>query len=177
MTEIVQLNTKLKAGNAEAYKKLFDTSYNSFYLYALKLCRDSQKAEDIVQESLTKLWANRNNIDPQKPINPYIYQIIKNTFLKYYKKKQTDLSLIERLRSEVIDQICPTSDEEDFKKNQLQLINDQIEKLPKKSKVIFNLNKKRGLRYKEIGELLNITEKTVESHIYRALQRIKSELK
>jgi len=177
MTEIVQLNTDLKAGKAEAYKELFNSSYNAFYLYALKLCRDSQKAEDLVQESLTKLWTNRKNIDPQKPINPYVFQIIKNTFLKYYRKKQSDLSLIERLKTEAIDHIYSTVEDEDLKKNQLQLINDQIEKLPEKSKIIFNLNKKRGLRYKEISELLNITEKTVESHIYRALQRIKAELK
>jgi len=175
MTEITQLNIGLKAGTPEAYKQLFNLYYTPSYLYALKLCNDSQKAEDIVQESMTKLWISRKNIDTEKPIKSYIFTIIKNTFIKSYNKSQKNQSLLDQLKTEVIDQIAIV-EEENLKANQLKKINAQIEKLPEKSKVIFNLNKKRGLRYQEISELLNITEKTVESHIYRALQRIKSEL-
>ncbi len=167
------LNIRLKNGQSEAFHELYQLYYSSLYKYALKLTLDSQHAKDLVQEAIIKLWNKRHLIREDKSINKYLFQIIKNLFNTHYAKKlkqQDSLSLlIQETISEFIEQ-------DDPKVIQLKRIEKEIEKLPPKSKKIFNLNKKRGLNYKEISEMLNLSEKTVESHVYRAMQRIKEEL-
>ena len=58
----------------------------------------------------------------------------------------------------------------------MEWVNNEIDFLPPKSKEIFVMNKKRGLSYKEIANMMNISENTIESHIGRALKRIRGRL-
>ena len=172
-TNQCNLSKGLKAGDHSFYEKLFAEFYSKYFNYALSLSKDSQQSKDLVQDALTKLWINRSKINTQKNIHSYIFQIIKNDFVNNYTRKLRYNNLLDQLKNDVINEI---SEENNFVIDKLQSINFEIEKLPEKSKKIFKLNKKRGLCYEEISELLKISEKTVESHIYRALKRLRAEL-
>ena len=125
---------------------------------------------------MAKFWENRKNIDLQKPIQPYIFQIIKNTFITSYHQSLRKESLLQKLKTEVIEHLNYT-ERENTRQEQLQQIEDQIEKLPEKSKVIFNLNKKRGFQYKEISELLNITEKNCRKSYLQSVTAYQDRIK
>ncbi len=167
------LNIRLKNGQPEAFRELYDLHYSSFYKYALKLTYDNQQAKDLVQEAMIRLWKKRELIIENKPVNQYVFQIIKNIFLTQYSKKQKQKDSLALLIQETVTEFV---EQDDTKVIQMNRVEAEIEKLPIKSRTIFNLNKKRGLNYKEISEMLNISEKTVESHIYRAMQKLKAEL-
>ena len=168
------LATGLKAGDHAAFQNLFKEFYSTYFNYALNLSKDHQQAKDLVQEALTKLWINRAKIDDKKAVHPYVFQIIKNNFRNNFCRKSKHNDLLNQLQNEVINEI---SEENNLIVERLKSVDSEIEKLPEKSKQIFKLNKRRGLCYKEISELLEISEKTVESHIYRALKRIRTELR
>ncbi len=167
------LNIRLKKGQSEAFRELYQLYYSSFYKYALKLTYDNQQAKDLVQEAMIKLWNKRELIIENKPVNHYVFQIIKNIFLSQYSKKQKQKDSLALLIQESVTEFI---EQDNSKLIQLNKMEAEIEKLPIKSRTIFNLNKKRGLNYKEISEMLNISEKTVESHIYRAMQKLRAEL-
>lgn len=168
------LKYKLKEGDHEAFHFLFKTYHKTLVLYALSLLKDQASSEDLVQEVFLSIWKKRETININFSIKNYLFRSVHNAFINDHKKKLKKKSLLADIQNEAIYSVI--ENDEDFINEKLRLIENEINRLPKKTRKIFIMNKRRGLRGNEIAEMLNLSEKTVESHLYRALKRLRANL-
>lgn len=165
---------ELKKGNEAAYKQLYDMYYRSLVIYCFKLTNKLPLAEDIVQNTFIKIWTNREKITINSSLKSYLFRAVYNGFASEYNKKQREDKTLIQLKNEALNELIELDNEALEKK--IKLLDAAIEKLPKKCKNVFLLNKKQGYSHKEIASQLDISEKTVEKHISRAIFRIKKML-
>ena len=164
---------KLKKGDSKAYSYLMDRYYRILCVYANSLTNDNTKSEDIVQNIFVKIWLNRKKINSSIRIKNYLYKSVYNEFIDQYRKNKP-LVYLEKRHIKAINQIV---DEKDgLLENLILKLNSEIEKLPKKCKNIFILNKKDGLTHAEIADYMNISVKTVEGHMTRAFKILNERL-
>ena len=164
---------KLKNGDNNAYTLLMNDYYKNLCGYANLFTKDPSKSEDIVQNVFVKIWIYRKKIDPNIPIKKYLYKSVYNEFIDQYRKNKSVISLEEKYLK-VIDTII---DDNSLDIEKLMMnVNREIDKLPEKCKRVFILNKKEGLTHDEIAEYLQISTKTVESHITRAFKILNQKL-
>tara|TARA_B110000495_G_C23036656_1_gene619388 strand:- start:477 stop:1052 length:576 start_codon:yes stop_codon:yes gene_type:complete len=164
---------KLKNGDNNAYTLLMNDYYKNLCGYANLFTKDPSKSEDIVQNVFVKIWIYRKKIDPNIPIKKYLYKSVYNEFIDQYRKNKPVISLEEKYLK-VIDTII---DDNSLDIEKLMMnVNREIDKLPEKCKRVFILNKKEGLTHNEIAEYLQISTKTVESHITRAFKILNQKL-
>ena len=164
---------KLKNGDNNAYTLLMNDYYKNLCGYANLFTKDPSKSEDIVQNIFVKIWIYRKKIDPNISIKKYLYKSVYNEFIDQYRKNKSVISLEEKYLK-VIDTII---DDNSLDIEKLMMnVNREIDKLPEKCKRVFILNKKEGLTHNEIAEYLQISTKTVESHITRAFKILNQKL-
>ena len=162
---------RLQKGDKEIYRILFDTYFRLLCLYATSLIRDRAQAEDIVQNVFLNLWIKKDTLEVKTSIKSYLYKSVYNLFINEYRRAQRNESILDTLHHEVLEQSI--HDEEYSIQRKLEWINKEIDLLPPKSKEIFVLNKRRGLSYEEIAQMLDISKNTVDSHISRTLKRLR----
>lgn len=139
---------------------------------------DMEDAEDIVQETFYRIWKNRIELDENKSIQSYLFTSIRNSCLNILQHKKTE-NQYARLMATVylnnLDEVSPHESlvAEDIEKD----FHNALEKLPSQCRKIFELNRLDGLKYHEIAEKLNISTKTVETQMSRALVKIRLQLK
>ena len=153
---------------------LFENYYKVLILYATSLTKNEPKAEDLVQNVFVNLWTKRDTLEIRSSIKSYLYKSVYNLFINDYRKELRNDNVLDKIHYEVLQQSI--EEEEHSIKSKLDWVNKEINALPPKSKEIFVMNKRRGLTYKEISKILDISENTVESHISRALNRIRNNI-
>lgn len=165
----------LKKGDERAYKNLYDIYYIGLVVYCYNLTKDQDRAEDIVQQTLVKIWIKKDTLDIRSSLKSYLYRSVYNTFIKEYQKlKKEEFALADIKNSILMDFV---ERDESVMEERIKLLEMAISQLPKKNREVFLLSKKSGYKHKEIASQLDISEKAVEKHISRATQAIKNWLK
>lgn len=165
---------ELQKGNEKAFTFLFDFYYVDLCNYIYSFTKNQDQAKDIVQNAMFKIWNTRHKIKDRKFGKNYIYKIAYNLFVDEYRKTKKELNYLDEIKKTALDYFVEEDDDNLKKKHDLIAI--EIQNLPPKCREAFLLNKKHGLKYKEVAEELNISVKTVELHISKALKRIKKKL-
>ena len=169
------LKDELKNGNHLALDYLMSTYHLSLCAYVHNLSNDYEASKDIVQNVFIKVWEDRINIHNIKSIKSFLYKSVYNRFIDQWRKDKRMLSL-EMKHLEALNYIVEY-DNQDVILKQVEMINLEIKKLPKKCRTIFLLSKQEGLTNIEISEFLGISLRTVESHINKAFRRLRKALK
>ncbi len=166
---------KLKDNDASAWRQIVYLFSDQLFAYALSLCSDPDLASDIVQHVFITVFETRHNLNPDYSLKSYLYRSIYNKFVDDFRKKKSMSALHEQYYFMLNQFISNTSDENLSKR--LKRMNLMIDKLPTKTKTIFNLSKQSGLSNIEISESLNISIKTVEGHITKAFKMLREGVK
>jgi RNA polymerase sigma-70 factor, ECF subfamily len=142
----------------------------------MKYVKDFETSEEIVQEAFLSLWEKRDIIDMAQPVKAYLITIIRNKCLNWLrdnKKFNTDLLRFEEY---LPDQDYVNTDK--LVENEiLKSIDNAIRELPEKCREIFTLSRFQNLKYQEIADQLQISVKTVETQMSKALQHMRIKLK
>jgi len=157
----------------KALKELFDLFYGKLIEIANFFVNDQFLAQDIVSEVFIKLWKNRSKLEEIKSIDAYLYVATKRQSLNHIRdiKKKKHVPL-EKLDANV--QIEFRSPESILFSNEFAgIINTAIQDLPSKCRLVYTLVKDDGMKYQEVADTLEISIKTVEMHVGKALKRIK----
>jgi RNA polymerase sigma-70 factor (ECF subfamily) len=155
------------------FSALFDKHYKRLFNYTSKVVNHRDIAEGLVQETFIKLWENIENIkDDERSIESYLIKVLKNKIIDNHRKNQTQEKHFNlyKLNTEFTADI-------DSKWELEKKIDDIYNSLNPKTSEIFKLSRDKGLTYPEIASLKNISVKTVESHISKALQTFRKGLK
>ncbi|MGB0885491.1 MAG: RNA polymerase sigma-70 factor [Chitinophagales bacterium] len=153
-------------------KNLFDKSYQYLVIKAVRIVYKQDVAEDLVQECFIKLWEKRETIDAKISIEVYLNKMIRNKCLDYLKKNKVRLEELD----ENIGLAADSDDKEEAQEIQRN-IDKTLNSLPEKCRQVFVLSRFEEMSYKEISDQLDISKKTVEAHVSKALKSFRSSLK
>ena len=144
---------------------IFKTYYRPLCIYAMHyLSGNMEEAEDVVQECFVKI--RQQNADSSKA---YLYATVRNMCIDCLRRKQIDTV---EIRPQDLEGYITDSDaqERSFREAELWTA---IDSLPERCRQIFLMSKRDGMKYHEIAEELNLSEKTVEHQISKALKQLK----
>lgn len=168
-----------KQKNLAFFESMFDQYYQPLVIYAFRYVNNWQVGEDIVQDVFMALWVKKEEIDFTLPIKPYLYRSTYNKAINYLnsflvqKKLEPSENIDDLLNQEIL-----THNQHDsllLKEidHEIQVV---INTLPPQRKKVFIMSRKLNMSNKEIASRLDISEKTVEKHITKALSDIKEHL-
>ncbi|MDN5285998.1 MAG: polymerase, sigma-24 subunit, subfamily [Mucilaginibacter sp.] len=157
--------------DAELYK-IFLSSQAKLYRFAFSLVKNVNDAEDIHQETLMKIWQLREEWIKWINFEAYAMRIVRNACLNFNKKKRNHLYLV---LDEVIEKPSQNDTETNIVLDDLKYrFNVLIGKLPEIQQNILYLREIEELEYKEIAEILDISESQVKVYLFRGRQFLKS---
>lgn len=145
---------------------------NELYRLALRITMNREEAEDIVQETLIKVWNRRNEWENIESIEAYSLTVCRNLALDAIKKMGNQVESIETIGIDSVDK-SSTPYEQMMHKDRISLVRQLIDSLPEKQRSCMQLRDIEGKPYKEIATVLGITEEQVKVNIFRARQAIK----
>jgi len=160
-----------------AFKLFFKKHFKTLCGYCqYKFDFDLDQAKDIVHTAFVKLWENRQTISPELSVKAYIYQIVHNLCLDTLKNDKVRRRHIQYMQNHSPD-ATPANDYRSLDFKQLEeMIEKTIEEFPPQMRRVFELSRKEELRYAEIARQLNISVKTVETQMGRALAKLRKKL-
>ena len=139
------------------------------YGFSLKYLQHTEDASDIVQDVFEKLWKNRKKVEPAK-VKPWLFTCAHNAMINMIKKKSrmtySDNLVVHETQE---------SHAESFEMK--EIIEKSLSQLPPVQKSIILLRDLEGYNYKEIGEILDLSEAQVKVYLFRARNKIKKQLK
>ncbi|UMB62024.1 RNA polymerase sigma-70 factor [Lutibacter sp. A80] len=169
-----ELINSLKNDNSGAFDIIYKVYYTQLCNYIYSFSRNSDIAEDIVQEILLNFWENRKTINIHTSIKSYLYKSTYYSYIDHYRKKKNENKQLEIIRFNAIQSLV---DYEDVAiEDKLIQLRIAIDSLPPKGKEIFKMSKIQGYKYKEIADILNISVNTVEAHMYKSLKFLRIKL-
>jgi len=157
-------------------KILFDNHFHPLVLHALSYTNDYHQSEEIVQDIFVKVWQNYEQIGSVSDFKSYLYKAVSNSSLNYLRHLKIRQKYAEEAARTNDHAENPAEDIIAHAENNTR-IHQAVNKLPEHWKEAIILSKYENLKYHEIAESMNISQKTVEKYISKALQFLRVELK
>lgn len=145
---------------------------DKLFRLALRITLNREEAEDIVQDTLIKVWNSRNKWQQLDSIEAYSLTIARNLSLDRIKKMENQNGSLEDEKTERPD-VTSNPSERMIQKDKLDIVKRMIDELPEKQRSCIQLRDIEGKAYKDIALILGITEEQVKINIFRARQTIK----
>lgn len=159
----------MAAISTREFEHVFKELYRPLCLFALRFTDKTDDAEDIVQQAFADVWDKNINHSAITNLKSYLYQAVRNRSLTLLSQ-QMDMQPASEFLAEMED----TSEEERmYGAERDARLWTAIDALPPERKKIFLLSKRDGLKYQEIADELNISVKTVENQIGKALKSLR----
>ena len=146
---------------------------NQLFRLALRITLNREEAEDIVQDTLIKVWNNRDRWEELDSIEAYCYTITRNLSLDRLKRQENQTASLDD--DTVTEQADHSSDpsEKMIQEDRMERVREIVDTLPEKQRSCIQLRDFEGKTYKDIANVLEITEEQVKVNIYRARQAVK----
>lgn len=172
----MHISSKQDISDPLVFEKIFREHFRPLAYYAARITGDVDSAREVVQSVFTSLWENRHSFDSDRPVRPYLYTAVHNRSLNTLRDSakftgsEADIESARGFTSEPGEAEIEASETE-------SMINDAINRLPEKCRRVFMMSRFEDKRYSEIATELNISVKTVENQVSRALRILREELK
>lgn len=159
-------------------KALFETRFKKYYP---RLCHiawgyvsETETSEDIVQESFISVWNNEKDALPESDFYVYMISCVRNRCISHLRKEKRSSNLsIDRLPLSDHEAHLADDEEEKTHKHPEDHLNEILQILPERCREIFIMSKLQTMKYKDIARQLEISEKTVENQMGKALKLLR----
>jgi len=157
-----------------AFEEVFKAYFAPLHSYAYTLLQEDAQAEEIVQQVYYKLWLKKNELHINQKLKAYLYKAVHNeclNFIKHQKVKKTHQEFVmhtEKQSSSPIQQLAA----QELKTK----IQQALASLPEQCRTIFQMSRFEDLKYREIAEQLQLSVKTVENQMGKALRTMRQHL-
>ncbi len=175
MNELFFLN-KLKQGDKEAFSLLFTTYYKDLVLFGGNYLPNQVICEDIVQSVFLKLWRDRMVLTIDTSIKSYLLKAVRNSCLDEIRHRNVVYEHESHMLSNTFLDDLDTENYILYSDLQEHL-NKALLEMPPAYREAFELNRFEGLKYREIAQRLNVSERTVEVRISKAIELLKKHMK
>jgi RNA polymerase sigma-70 factor (ECF subfamily) len=163
----------LKAGEEQAFRKIFDLYFKRLYAFSFRFLKNKQRAEEIVNDALLSVWINRSKLNENLSVLPYLYTITRRLALNALRDTATSQKAIDDLWASM--QQLSNETEETILLNDLKQFTEKaIVHLPAQQQLIFRMSRYEGLNYDEIAERLGLSRNTVKNHLIAALKALRT---
>jgi RNA polymerase sigma-70 factor, ECF subfamily len=163
----------IRRGDESAFKKLFLMYYDPLCNFGWRFTRSKAVSEDLVQDVFVDLWNLRKSLDPKRSVSVYLYQAVKNKAIDYldHQKVVRKYQLkVDHSDRNIVHIRRPVQEELEF----IRAARKAIDELPFRAQQVYTLHREDGLTYQEIAEVMDISIKTVESQMSRALEILRT---
>lgn len=173
---------QLQDGNEKVFEQIVREYWPRMFKFALIYTQNNETSQELVQDTFLVLWNNRAILKDNTNLITYLMVVLRNKCLNLLEQARIRQLYIEEIDDETIyqranlyvlqDEASQIVESEDLHK----AIERALSKLPEKTREVFMLSRYDGLKNQQIAETKNISQKTVEYHISKALQILKEEL-
>jgi RNA polymerase sigma-70 factor (family 1) len=160
------------------YNFFFDKYYPKMIWFSLLFVKNHNAAEEVVSDVLLSIFKKRKKLANYDNIEGYIFISVKNQSLKYLRKNKRQV-YFDNFESEA-DLLMTTSvspEYEYLESEFLKVIRSTVDSLPPKRKLVFRMIKEEGLKYQDVANLLDLSVKTIETHMGLALKTLHENIK
>lgn len=166
----------LKEGKENAFEMIFRTYYQPLCKYAYSFLNDKDEAEEVVQASFISFWERRGELRIESSLKSYLYRMVRNACLNVIKheKVKKQHAAVQLAGGELSQE---SSSQPVVAYELEQKIHESMKSLPEQCRLVFQLSRFEELKYQEIAEQLNISVKTVENQVGKALKIMRTQLK
>lgn len=154
-----------------AFTEFYTLFFQKLLLTSDKYVKDIFVAEEIVQNVFLKIWESPEDLENIKSVKSYLYKSVINASITYLNRQKNIEQHHLKIAADLTEEYLIDLDEEN---ELIVLLHIEIDKLPPQCQKIFKLNRFERLKYKEIAEQLDISERTVENHIANALKILRA---
>jgi RNA polymerase sigma-70 factor (family 1) len=156
----------------KAFESLFYLLNTPLIKFATIYVHQKEAAEEIVSDVFVKCWLNRKSLIDVHRMDTYLFVAVKNQSLNYIKR-YSHIHLVQMEDTNEIKFVKTFNPQEELEKKELLFKMEQsIEALPQQCRIIFRLIKEDGIKYKEVAEILNISPRTVQTQLFRAMKKL-----
>lgn len=167
--EVIQA---LKAGDESAFRIVFNDNFKRLFAFSYRMLKSHEQAEEVVHDALLNVWVNRNRLNEELSITPYLYTITRRLTLNALRQVSTSQKMIDQLWRDM--GTVSNTTEEAILLTDLQKFTDAaLNILPRQQQIVFRMSRYEGLNYDEIAEKLNISRNTVKNHLIAALKTLR----
>lgn len=166
-----------QSSDQQAFKELYLVYFDRLYKFAFSILHSSEFAEEAVNDVFLNIWQKRSQLKAIENLRNYLFISTRNTAFNYLSKfkKERNASLDEVLVRFETDDLTPET--AFFTAEVRSGIEQAVNQLPPKTKLVFQMAKIEGLKYKEIADILNISVNTIDNHIATAIKKLSVILK
>lgn len=170
---IVILFKEIHEGNELAFNELFLTYYDRLVSFSITYVKQLEHAEELTSELFVKLWLKRDTLaDILKP-EVYLYIAVKNAALNHLRShKKSKQLLVDDTENSLVPEFAGQDRSELETKELTRKLDEAIAALPEQRRIIFRLIKEEELKCREVAAILNISVRTVESQLYKAVKTL-----
>lgn len=149
---------------------------DALYRLALRITLNPAEAEDIVQDTLIKVWNRRDSWSDIKSIEAFAMTICRNLSLDHVRRHENRNSSMEATATDAPDNSSSPAEDAEYKEK-VVIIKSIVDSLPEKQRSCMQLRDFEGYAYKDIATILGMTEEQVKISIFRARQTVKKKIK
>lgn len=169
----LELMDGIKQGQQAAFRELFDRFYRLLLGVAINILGDFNLAKDVVQEVFINIWNKRDTLEIKSAVEPFLKRSVINRSLNQIKARKETVDETILYNTPAQEATDANLELDDLKK----VIEEALVQLPERCRLIFILKRIEGLSHKEIAEQLEISPKTVENQMTKALKALKGAIK
>lgn len=169
------LADKLKEGDKDVFSLIFQSYYKDLVHFALNFVHETSASEEIVQETFSKLWEERDLLNIDHSLRSFLLKSVRNRCIDQIRHQKVRQNHFNDIIQNPLDYECNTDSY--IANSELEhLIESALEKLSAEVSQTYRMNRFEGLKYNEIAEKLNVSRRTVEVRIGKALCTLREEL-
>lgn len=170
------LARELVQRNEAAFEQVFKTHFKNLHAYACTIVRDDAVAEGIVQNVFLKLWDRSSSLNIQTSVAAYLYRSVYNESCNHLKHQKVKKSYAQYAQQNMSEATKETTSKKLAVAELEQKIKTALSELPEQCRTIFQLSRFEELKYQEIADKLDISIKTVEAQMGKALKLMRIKL-
>ena len=168
-----ELILQFSRGYQPAFAALYKRFQPAIFYFVKKFIPNTAQAEDITAETFVKLWQRRENFDNEKSISSFLHTTARNASIDWLRTAKREVANREQLIHILEQEQYYDTLHDDIKGELVRLIQEEIDKLPRKIKKVFLMAYVDGKKNEEIAMLLNINNQSVRNHKARALKLLR----
>lgn len=173
-----ELCRRLKASDREAFEKLFRQLREGLVRYVQSIVGHDMVAHDLVQDVFVYLWGLRETLDPSQPIKAYLYRMARNRTYRFLRDERAHAEKHAWMKQQASDSAPHAEDLADqYDADVLaQRLRAWIGELPERQREALLLSRFHALSHREIADVMDVSPRTVNNHIMRALEYLQARI-